>query len=140
MKTSLKLLATLVLLAGVSALAQDTRPAGRGPHGPPPELNSDGTLTLPDGTVVQPPTLNSDGSITLPDGTVLPAPPVRTPPVKNTDGSLTLPDGTVVQPNADGTYTLPDGHVIDLSKAPPAGGPDRGPGPRGPKPATGTGG
>ena len=44
------------------------------------------------------------------------------------------------QPNADATYTLPDGHVIDLSKGPPAGGPGPDPGPRGPKPATGSGG
>jgi hypothetical protein len=141
MKNSLRLLAaTLAIFAGASAFAQSagsTTPPARGPHfGPPPgALNTDGTITLPDGTVLQPPTLNDDGTITLPDGTVLPAPPLRTPPVKNADGSLTLPDGTTVQPNADGTYTLPDGHVIDLSKAPPAGRPHHGR--RGPPPSGG---
>ena len=143
MKTSLRFVSVALALAvGAAAFAQTTgnattttRPA-HGPHfGPPPgsTINSDGTITLPDGTVVQPPTHNSDGTITLPDGTVIdPSQEPHGPPVKNADGSLTLPDGTVVQPNADGTYTLPDGHVIDLSKAPPAGGPG---GHRGPPPS-----
>src|SRR5471032_2525185 len=102
MKNSLRLLAaTLAIFAGASAFAQSPdSPPAHGPHfGPPP------------GTV------NDDGTITLPDGTVLPA------PTFNADGTITLPDGTVIDPNADGTYTLPDGHVIDLSKAPPVGGP-----------------
>ena len=136
MKNSLRLLAILALLAGASAFAQDSgsaTPPRHGPHGPPPvDLNSDGSITLPDGTVLPPPTFNGDGSITLPDGTVLPMPAPRLPFMKNADGSISLPDGTTVQPNADGTYTLPDGHVIDPSKAPPAGGPGRGP--RGPRP------
>ncbi len=57
MKNSLRLLiATLALMAGVSAFAQTTditRPA-HGPHfGPPPGVvNDDGTITLPDGTVI----------------------------------------------------------------------------------------
>lgn len=141
MKNSLRLLVVaFAILAGASAFAQtsgSTTPPARGPKGPPPGIvNSDGTITLPDGTVLQPPTLNADGSITLPDGTVLPAPPVCIPPVKNADGSIRLPDGTVIQPNADGTYTMPDGDVIDLSKAPPAGGPDRH-GPHGPPPSGG---
>lgn len=146
MKNSLRLLAAATLLAGLSAFAQDSgpaRPGPGGPHfGPPGILNSDGTVTLPDGTVLAPPTRNSDGTITLPDGTVVDPskdlPPPHQPPVKNSDGSLTLPDGTIVQPNADGTYTMPDGHVIDLSKAPPADAPGRGPrGPRGPRPSGG---
>jgi hypothetical protein len=143
MKNSLRLLAAaLAIFAGTAAFAQSTgsaTPPARRPHrGPPPgEINSDGTITLPDGTVLQPPTVNSDGTITLPDGTALPAPPVHVPPVKNADGSLTLPNGTVIQPNADGTYTLPDGRVIDLTKAPPAGGPGRGRGPKGPPPSGG---
>ena len=139
MKNSLRLLAAVALLAGVSAFAQDSGsvpPPRHGPHGPPPvDLNSDGTITLPGGTVLQPPTFNSDGTITLPDGTVLQPPPLRAPFMKNADGSITLPDGTTVQPNADGTFTLPDGHVIDPAKGPPAGGRDRGP--RGPRPSGG---
>ena len=141
MKNSLRLLAAaLAIIAGASAFAQDTgsTPPPRGPHfGPPPgsTINADGTITLPDGTVLQPPTFNADGTVTLPDGTVLPAPPLHAPPVKNADGSITLDDGTVIQPNADGTYTLPDGDVIDPSKGPPAGGP--GHGPHGPPPTGG---
>ena len=136
MKNSLRLLAILALFAGVSALAQvsPTRPPRHGP--PPGEINSDGSITLPDGTVLPPPTFNDDGSVTLPDGTVLQPPAPHIPPVKNADGSLTLPDGTVVQPHADGTYTLPDGHVIDLTKLPPL--PRRGGrSPRGPRPGGG---
>jgi hypothetical protein len=148
MKNSLRFLtAALAVIAGVSAFAQSTgnatTPPAHGPHfGPPPGVvNADGTITLPDGTVLPAPTVNADGTITLPDGTVIdpsqmPEPPA--PPVKNDDGSITLADGTIVQPNADGTYTLPDGHVIDLSKAPPAGGPGGPGGPgdhRGPPPA-----
>lgn len=124
MKHTLRFLAACAILASATAFAQDSgsaSPARRGPHGPPAEINSDGTITLPDGTVLTPPHLNSDGSVTLPDGTVLPAPPVRVPPVKNADGSLTLPDGTVIEPNADGTYTLPNGETIDPSKAPARG-------------------
>ncbi|MBI5766856.1 MAG: hypothetical protein HZA93_03625 [Verrucomicrobia bacterium] len=124
MKNLRRLLASLALLAAASAFAQDSgssAPARRGPHGPPPEINSDGSITLPDGTVLTPPTVNSDGSITLPDGTVLPPPPVRVPPMKNSDGSITLPDGTVVTPNADGTYTLPNGETVDPSKRGPRG-------------------
>ena len=120
MKSSLRLLAAAALLVGVSALAQDSATAPRDRQFLPPAV------------------LNSDGSITLPDGSVLPALPG---PMFNSDGSITLPDGTVVQPNSDGTYTLPDGHVIDLSKAPPV--PPRrdlGRGRRGPPPATGKGG
>ncbi|MEY2878262.1 MAG: hypothetical protein RLZZ15_642 [Verrucomicrobiota bacterium] len=134
MKTIARLLALAALFAAATALAQ---PPGRRPFGPPPVPNSDGTITLPDGTVVTPPARNSDGTITLPDGTVVdPAdlPPPHHPPVKNADGSLTLPDGTTIQPNADGTYTLPNGHVIDLSQPPPARGPG---GHRGPPPAGG---
>jgi hypothetical protein len=146
MKNSLRFLAaTLAILAGASAFAQDTgtTPPPHGPHfGPPPGVvNDDGTITLPDGTVLPAPTFNDDGTITLPDGTVIDPsqmpPPHRQPPVKNADGSITLPDGTVIQPNADGTYTLPDGHVIDLTKAPPAGGPGPGRGHRGPPPSGG---
>ena len=139
MKNSLRLLAAvLALFAGASAFAQNSNPPPRGPHGPPPsDINDDGAITLPDGTVLQAPTLNDDGSITLPDGTVLPAPTMHQPPVVNADGSLTLADGTIVQPNADGTYTLPNGDVIDLSKAPPAGAPGRGRGHRGPPPSGG---
>ncbi len=76
----------------------------------PPTLNSDGTLTLPDGTVITPPVRNSDGSITLPDGTVhvLPRP--------DSDGSIVLPDGTTLTPNEDGTFTLPDGTVVDRAQ------------------------
>ena len=109
----------LALAAGTSALAQNhPGPGGPGgPHHAPPALNADGTLTLPDGTIVTP---NADGSITLPDGRVLPPPPKR-----NADGTITLPDGTVVTPNGDGTLTLPDGTVV---KGPPDG-PGRGPGP-----------
>jgi hypothetical protein len=144
MKNSLRLLtAGLALIASVAAFAQTTGnttatpPAGHPHFGPPPGsvVNDDGTITLPDGTVLPAPTVNADGTITLPDGTVIdptkdhpPGPPFT----KNSDGSITLPDGTVVQPNADGTYTMPDGHVIDLSKAPPAGGPG---GHRGPPPS-----
>ena len=141
MKTSLRLLFTVLALAvGATTYAQG--PGGRGHFGPPPgTVNSDGTITLPDGTVFTPPdiNINSDGTITLPDGTTIDPskdlPPPHEPPVKNTDGSLTLPDGAVVQPNADGTYTLPDGHVIDLTKAPPAGGPGGRGGHRGPPPS-----
>jgi hypothetical protein len=134
MKKFRSLPAILALFAGAVAVAQDSAaPARRGPHGPPPEVNSDGTIALPDGTVLTPPTVNSDGSITLPDGTVLPAPPMRVPPVKNSDGTLTLLDGPVVAPNADGTYTLPDGHTIDLTQGAPAGRP----GPRRPRPGNG---
>ena len=151
MKNSLRLLASATaLLVSVSAFAQTTgnttTTPPHGPHfGPPPGvMNSDGSITLPDGTVLPAlpgPTFNADGTITLPDGTVIDPsqempPPPHTPPVKNADGSLTLPDGTIVQPNADGTYTLPDGHVIDLSQAPPAGGPGPG-GHRGPPPSGG---
>ncbi len=136
MKPSLRLLATLALLAGATLSAQDSRPARRGPHGPPPDFNSDGTITLPDGTVLRPPVVNSDGTVTLPDGTVLPAPPMRVPPIKNSDGTLTLPNGTVVSPNADGTYTLPNGDTVEHPGA--RGGP--GPrGPRGPRPSDETG-
>ena len=78
------------------------------------------------------PTMNADGTITLPDGTVIdpskghpPGPPFTV----NADGTITLHDGTVLHPNADGTFTLPDGHVIDLTQGPPAGGP--GPRPNG---------
>jgi len=138
MKNSLRLLATaLALLLGGSAFAQ-TSGTTAPRHGPPPGVvNSDGTVTLPDGTVLPAPTVNSDGTITLPDGTVVdPAkdlPPPNPPFLKNADGSITLSDGTVIQPNADGTYTLPDGTVIDLSKAPPAGCP----GHQGPPPTSG---
>ena len=127
--------AALTLVTGTSAFAQ-TR-AGSGQSRPlrlppfiveadpltPPELNSDGTLTLPDGSVVTPPLRNSDGSITLPDGTVL-----TLPPRANSNGTLMLPDGTVVTPHADGTVTLPDGSVINPAPHPapraqgPAGG------------------
>ncbi len=144
MKNSLRLLAVaFALLVSVHAFAQTTgsnsTPPPRGPHfGPPPgsTVNADGTVTLPDGTVLPAPTLNADGTITLPDGTVIDPsqdlPPPHQPPVKNADGSITLDDGTVIQPNADGTYTLPNGHIIDLAKAPPAGGPG---GHRGPPPS-----
>ncbi len=143
MKNSLRLFAALTLLLSSSAFAQTTgnatatRPAHGRHFGPPPgsTLNSDGTLTLPDGTVVQPPTHHRDGTITLPDGTVIdPSEDHPGRPVKNIDGSLTLPDGTTVPSNADGTYTLPDGHVIDLSKGPPARGPGGPGGHRGPPP------
>lgn len=149
MKNSLRVLTmVLALAAGASAFAQTTgntttTAPDRHPHfGPPPGvINSDGTITLPDGTVLPAPVVNSDGTITLPDGTVIDPsqmPPPHPPLVKNADGSLTLPDGTVIQPNADGTYTMPDGHVIDLSKAPPADGSGRGPGGRrGPPPSGG---
>ena len=143
MKTSLRFALFTVgfaLATGASAFAQ-------GPHGPgdrhgpphePPALNADGTLTLPDGTVVTP---NDDGSITLPDGHVIPPPPVRNPdgsitlpdgtvlpprPVHNADGTITLPDGTIVTPNADCSITLPDGTVINPPHRRPGG---RGPGP-----------
>ncbi len=59
----------------------------------PPVINSDGTITLPDGTVITPPTRNSDGTITLPDGTVI------TPPEHDIDTTITLPDGTVIDPS-----------------------------------------
>jgi hypothetical protein len=59
----------------------------------PPTLNSDGSFTLSDGTVLTPPARNSDGSITLPDGTVL------TPPAHEIDATITLPDGTVIDPS-----------------------------------------
>lgn len=120
--------AALTLVTGTSAFAQ-TRPLRLPPFiveaDPltPPELNSDGTLTLPDGTVVKPPLRNSDGSITLPDGSVL-----TLPPRADSNGTLMLPDGTVVTPNADGTVTLPDGTVINPAPHPaphaprPAGG------------------
>ena len=144
MKNSLRLFAITALLASASAFAQDSAPGLRDRQFlPPAVLNSDGSITLPDGSVLLPlpgPMFNSDGSLTLPDGTVVQPPTLHTPPVKNADGSLTLPDGTVVQPNSDGTYTLPDGHVIDLSKAPPAPprrDPGRGRGHRGPPPSGG---
>ena len=133
MKNSLRLLAaTLAIFAGASVFAQSTgTPPPPGPHfGPPPGVvNDDGTITLPDGTVLPAPTFNADGTITLPDGTVIDPsqlPPPRAPITKNADGSITLPDGTVVQPDADGTYTLPDGHVIDLTQGAPAGRPGPG--------------
>ncbi len=146
MKTSLRLLvAAAALFASMTAFAQSTgdattvRPVHPPHFGPPPGiLNPDGTITLPDGTVLPAPTLNSDGTITLPDGTVIdplrdhpPGPPFTI----NSDGSITLSDGTVIAANADGTYTLPDGHVIDLTKGPPAAGPGRGH--RGPPPSGG---
>ena len=139
MKTSLRLLAAVFALI-VSAAAYAQGPGGHGHFGPPPgAVNADGTITLPDGSVLPAPTFNADGTVTLPDGRVIDPtkdlPPPHEPPVKNADGSITLDDGTVVQPNADGTYTLPDGHVIDLTKAPPAGGP--GGGHRGPPPSGG---
>jgi hypothetical protein len=137
MKITLRLLAAVALLAGATAFAQDsaTRPA-RG-HRPAPHgnIDSDGSIILPDGTVLPPPQFNDDGSITLPDGSVLPAPETHVPPVKNSDGTITLPDGTVIPPNADGTYTLPNGRVLDLSKVPPTP-PARRPG-RGPRPSGG---
>ncbi len=59
----------------------------------PPTVNSDGTITLSDGTVITPPARNSDGTFTLPDGTVL------TPPAQTIDDTITLPDGTVIDPS-----------------------------------------
>lgn len=58
-----------------------------------PELDLDGSLTLPDGTVVTQPTRNPDGSITLLDGTVL------LPPVHQADGTVTFPDGFAIHPS-----------------------------------------
>lgn len=122
-----RLLLVAALVAAGSAFAQDRGPGPRDSHfGPPPGLlNSDGSITLPDGTVLPPmpgPEFNSDGTITLPDGTVIDPseelPPPHHPPTINPDGSITLPDGTVLMPNADGTFTLPNGRTIDPSKAP----------------------
>lgn len=151
MKNCLRsLLLVAALLAATSAFAQGRGPGPRGSHdGPPPgELNSDGSITLPDGTVLPPmpgPGFNSDGTITLPDGTVIDPseglPPPHQPPMINADGSITLRDGTVIAPNADGTFTMPDGRTIDPSKAPtppadrPA--PGAGRGHRGPPPGGG---
>ncbi len=76
----------------------------------PPEVNSDGTITLPNGAVINSHFTHSDGSITLPDGAVL-----ALPHRSDSDGTVMLPDGTVVMPNADGTVTLADGTLIDPS-------------------------
>ena len=95
------LAAAFALVSTTTANAQNARTARPGQMAPfiveedrlpPPELNSDGTITLPDGTVITPPTRNSDGTITLADGTVV------TPPVRNADGTITLSDGTVITP------------------------------------------
>lgn len=59
----------------------------------PPTVNSDGTITLSDGTVITPPARNADGTFTLPDGTVI------TSPAQAIDDTITLPDGTVIDPS-----------------------------------------
>ena len=120
MKSSLRLLAAaLALFASVSAFAQNNdAPASLA------FVNADGSLTLPDGTVLPAlpgPMFNEDGTLTLPDGTVVQPPALHTPPVKNADGSLMRPDG----------------HVVDLSKTPPLGDRGRGRGHRGPPPSGG---
>jgi len=109
--------AMLTLATGTSAFAEGRATKSRPLRLPPifvesnelnpPALNSDGSITLPDGTVIAPPVRNSDGSITLPDGSIL-----SLPSRGNSDGTVMLPDGTVVTRNSDGTVTLPDGSVI----------------------------
>jgi len=73
----------------------------------PPQFNSDGTITLPDGTVLASPVRSADAAITLPDGTVH-----SLPRRGDSDGTIMLPDGTVVTPNSAGTITLPAGTVL----------------------------
>ncbi len=85
----------------------------------PPDLNSDGSLSLPDGTVVISPTRNPDGSITLPDRTVI------LPPVHNADGTVTFSDGGVVTlpaHNATGTIIDPAHRPAHRGKRPTGGG------------------
>lgn len=76
----------------------------------PPEFNSDGSITLPDGTVLSSPVRFADAAITLPDGSVH-----SLPRRGDSDGSVMLPDGSVAIPNSDGTLTLADGTILDLA-------------------------
>ena len=118
--------AMLTFTTGVSAFAQTGTTKSRPLRLPPvfveaddltpPALNPDGTITLPDGTVITPPVRHADGTITLPDGSV-----VTLPPRADSDGTIMLPDGTVVTPNDDGTVTLPDGTILPAPQPPAPG-------------------
>lgn len=108
--------AMLTLATGTSAFAQGRAQKSRALRLPPvvveaddltpPALNSDGSITLPDGSVIAPPLRNSDGSITLADGSVMVLPRA------DSDGTVMLPDGTIATRNPDGSLTLPNGNVI----------------------------
>lgn len=113
--------ALLTLSTGTSAFAQGKHNKVRPLRLPPvfveadlltpPDFDGDETIAQPGGTLVMIPILNSDGSFTLPDGSV-----VALPARSGSDGTVILPDGTTATRNADGSLTLADGSVVKAAK------------------------
>ena len=88
------------------------------------KLNADGTVTLPDGSVVNADQLavGSNGEITLTNGKVIKGVKSVKPVGKlttNANGDVVDANGNIltgVKMNADGTVTLPDGTIVSADK------------------------